>query len=181
MIYVFLAEGFEENEAITSSDVMMRGGLDVKFVSVTGNKTVRGTHGIDIIANELLEDVDFKDAQALVLPGGMPGTSNLWEHEGLVKLLKESNAAGKHIAAICAAPMVLGKNGILEGKKAVCYPGCEGELKGADVQDVTVITDGNITTSQGPATATDFGLELVKIFVGKEKADEVASDFLYKR
>ena len=180
MIYVFLAEGFEENEAITTADIMIRGGLDVKLVSVTGEKTVKGTHGIDIVADELFEEADFDAADALVLPGGMPGTSNLMVHEGLIKLLKESNEKGKKIAAICAAPMVLGKNGILKGRKAVCYPGCEEALEGAEIASATVITDGNITTSKGPATATDFGLELVSIFVGKEKADEVAADFLYR-
>ena len=112
MIYVFLAEGFEENEAITTADIMIRGGLDVKLVSVTGKKTVKGTHGIDIVADEIFEDINFENSDALVLPGGMPGTSNLMEHEGLVNLLKESNEKGKRIAAICAAPMVLGKNGI---------------------------------------------------------------------
>ena len=180
MVYIFLAEGFEETEAIAPGDILIRGGVGVTYVSVTGTKTVTGTHGIKFEADALFEDCDFSDAETIVLPGGMPGTNNLGAHAGVVNLFKENNAAGKKVAAICAAPMVLGLNGILAGKKATCYPGCEGNCKGADMQKTAVVTDGNVTTSQGPGTAVHFGLELLKNLKGKETADQVAKDFLFQ-
>lgn len=180
MVYEFLATGFEETEAITTIDLLLRGGVDAKLVSVTGEKMVRGTHGINIEADALFEEIDFSDAELVILPGGMPGTNNLGDYAPLVELLKQRNGKGEKIAAICAAPMVFGRNGILQGKQATCYPGCEGELTGAILQKDTVVTDGNITTSQGPATATDFGITLLRILKGDAVADQVAADFLLK-
>lgn len=180
MVYLFLAEGFEETEAITTADVLVRGGVSVKLISVTGEKKVKGSHKFMIEADGIFEETDFSNAELLILPGGMPGTVNLLAHKGLTELLKKQNEQGKRIAAICAAPMVLGNNMILSGKKAICYPGFEGELKNADVTDCLVVTDGNVTTSKGPATAINFGLELLKLLAGEEKADEVAKGMLFK-
>ena len=180
MVYLFLAEGFEETEAIATADIIARGGCEVKLVSVTGDIKVTGTHGFKFEADILFEYADFSDAEICILPGGMPGTNNLMAHEGLVELIKARNAEGKRIAAICAAPMVFGVNGLLEGKNAVCYPGCEGNLKGATVVNAKAVTDGNITTSMGPATAPYFGLEILSLLKDRETADKVAEDFLLK-
>ncbi len=180
MIYIFLADGFEETEAIATADVIIRGGSEVKLVSVTDTKTVTGSHGISVQADIMFEDSDYSDAEFLILPGGMPGTTNLAKHDKLIALLKKQNSAGKRIAAICAAPMVFGTNGLLEGKKAVCFPGFEEYLKGADVQSDKAITDGNITTGRGPGAALDFGLEIVSILHGAKKAEEVSKSMVYR-
>lgn len=181
MIYIFMAEGFEETELTAPADLLRRAGHEVCLVSVTGDKTVAGAHGIKICADILFEDKDLKDGEMYVLPGGLPGTTNLGAHEGLKTLLTEADKDGKHIAAICAAPTVLGKFGLLNGKYATCYPGCEEGLTGALAadDDAAAITDGNITTSVGPGTAIDFGLELIEVLDGVEKADEIADEFCY--
>ncbi len=179
MIYEFLAIGFEEVEAIAPVDLLRRAGKEVQTVSVTGGKTVNGAHGIPVVADLLFEEADFSDAELLMLPGGMPGTTNLGAHEGLCALLKEQSAKGGRIAAICAAPTVLGALGILEGKKATCYPGCESGMSGAFPQTDTVVTDGNITTSKGPGTAVAYGLELVRLLYDEKTANELADAFQY--
>ncbi len=179
MIYLFLADGFEEVEALTVVDLLRRAQCDVKTVSVTGEKTVRGTHDIYVVADGLFEDFEYSQAELLVLPGGMPGTANLMEHKGLAKVLTARNEEGKRIAAICAAPMVLGKLGILKGKKAICYPGCEENLTGATIVKADAVTDLNITTSRGPATAFPFALELIKILKGDKVAKTISDDTLY--
>ncbi len=181
MVYEFLANGFEETEAITPVDLLVRGGLEVKLVSVTGEKMVTGSHGFKIEADLLFEEADFGNAELVILPGGMPGTNNLGAHKGLVNLLKERNERKERIAAICAAPMVFARNGILDEKKAICYPGCESELSKALIQDAKVVTDGHITTGMGPGTAMDFGIELLKLLKGEEISDQVAKAFLFKK
>ena len=122
MIFIHLAEGFEEIEAITAADVLRRAGLDTRLVSVTGNRAVTGTHGIVLEADMLFEEADYSECNMIVLPGGLPGAYNLRDHQGLEKKIKEFASEGKGIAAICAAPLVLGAHGILEGKKATIYP-----------------------------------------------------------
>ena len=122
-ICIFLAEGFEEMEAMFPLDIMRRGGLNVKTVSVTGNKTVVSSHRVPVVADELIENLSEEDIEMIVLPGGMPGATNLDAHAGLDKLIRNFAAAGKPMAAICAAPLVYGKRGLLKGKKATCYPG----------------------------------------------------------
>ena len=124
--------------------------------------------------------MDFGQADLLVLPGGMPGTLHLGEHQGLAKLLGDFNARGKRIAAICAAPSVLGGLGLLKGKKAVCYPGFEDKLTGAAVETKEVVTDGNITTSRGLGTAIPFALELISLLFGEEKAEEIRKSVVYR-
>ncbi|MDO4523319.1 MAG: DJ-1/PfpI family protein [Eubacteriales bacterium] len=178
-VYVFLADGFEEIEGLTVVDILRRAGVEVCMVSVTGKRMIRGSHHIGIEADALFEECDFADADILVLPGGMPGTRHLGEHAGLTALLKEFHEAQRGIAAICAAPSVLGDLGLLEGKTALCYPGFEERLIGARIADGTVVTDGHITTSRGMGTAIDFALELTRRLCGAEKANELAATIMY--
>lgn len=179
-VYVFLATGFEEIEALTPVDILRRAGIDVKLVSVTGNEIVIGARGINVKADVLFENIEKDWADILVLPGGMPGTVNLLAYEPLMKLVEEYNEKGERIAAICAAPTIFGKLGILRGKKATCYPGMEADLLGADACKDSVVTDGNITTSRGMGTALDFSLELLTLLSGsKEKADKMAEAVVY--
>lgn len=179
-VYVFLADGFEEIEGLTVVDLLRRAGADTVTVSVNGGKTVCGSHNIKVGADAVFEELDFSDAALLVLPGGMPGTTHLGEHAGLTALLRETNARGGALAAICAAPTVFGDLGLLAGRRAVCYPGLEKRLTGAKVCADSVVTDGNITTSRGMGTAIDFGLELVRRLFGQEKADALAESIVYR-
>lgn len=179
-IYIFLAEGFEEIEGLTVVDLLRRAKLEITMVSMTGEAAVTGAHGIRVSADAVFEEVNFADAQMYVLPGGMPGTLNLGNHEGLVDLLKKANAENKKIAAICAAPSVLGTNGILEGKRAACYPGFEEKLTGAQVSLDPVMVDGNIITSRGMGTAIAFSLEIIAGFLGEEEAKRIAESIIYK-
>jgi 4-methyl-5(b-hydroxyethyl)-thiazole monophosphate biosynthesis len=178
--FIFLATGFEEIEAVATIDVIRRGELDITIVSVTGQLQVTGAHGIPVTADALFEDTDFSSGDLLILPGGMPGASNLNAHPGLKNLLKQYAQAGKKIAAICAAPLVLGGLDLLQGKKATAYPGYESTLKGATYQDKPVVKDGNIITGKGPGLVFDFGLAIVEELQGKAKADKVADGLLLK-
>jgi 4-methyl-5(b-hydroxyethyl)-thiazole monophosphate biosynthesis len=179
-VFVFLAEGFEETEAIATVDVMIRGGLDVTTVSVTGKLSVTGAHGITVNARALFENADFAKGEMLVLPGGMPGTSNLNMHPDLKKLLKRYATDGKKLAAICAAPLVLGGLDLLHGKKATVYPGFESTLAGADCTPAGVVKDGNIITARGPAFAIAFGLAIVEELQGKVAAQSIAEGLLFQ-
>jgi len=179
-VLVILAEGFEEVEAVASIDVMRRAGLRVTIAGVT-DLLVKGSRKIGVQADALLKDIkDFPDA--VVLPGGLPGATNLAKSEEVVKLIKKMNSAGRLVAAICAAPAaVLAPLGILDGKKATCYPGCESDFSPRTVylQD-RVVKDGNVITSQGPGSALEFGLEIVRDLVGNETADLVRDKMLVK-
>jgi 4-methyl-5(b-hydroxyethyl)-thiazole monophosphate biosynthesis len=179
-VFIFLAEGFEEIEAISAVDILRRGELEVTTVSVTGKNVVTGAHHIPVTADKLFPEVDFSTGAMLVLPGGMPGASNLNAHSGLKTLLKQYAAEGKKIAAICAAPLVLGGLGLLQNKKATAYPGFEDTLQGALVVEVPVVKDGNIITGRGPGFAANFGLAIVEELQGKSKTAEVASGMLIK-
>ena len=179
-VYVFTADGFEEIEGLTVVDLMRRAGARVEMVSISDGLAVKGSHGIEIKADTFFDDVDFGQADLLVLPGGMPGTLHLGEHRGLTKALVDFNAQGKRIAAICAAPSVLGDLGVLEGRKAVCYPGFEERLTGAAVERKEVVTDGNITTSRGLGTAIPFALELISLLLGEEKAEEIRKSVIFQ-
>lgn len=179
-VYVFLATGFEEIEALTPVDILRRAGMDVKLVSITGNELVTGARQINVEADLVFENIDKDWADILVLPGGMPGTTNLMNYEPLMSLVKEYNLAGKRIAAICAAPTIFGRLGFLEGKNATCYPGMEADLLGATPVTNTVITDGNITTSRGMGTAIDFSLELLRLMTDSaEEAKLMAEKVVY--
>ena len=156
MFYVFLAEGFEETEALAPVDVMRRAKLDVKTVGVTG-ECVTSSHGVPVKADITIDSIDLDGVQGVVLPGGMPGTLNLEANEKVLEAVKYSCENGKIVAAICAAPSILGHLGILDGKKATCFPGFEKELKGADYTGTHTVTDGNIITAKGAGCAIEFG------------------------
>lgn len=180
-VSLFLADGFEEIEGLTVVDLLRRAKIEIETVSIMGREEIIGAHQIALKADKVFENVDFTETKMLVLPGGMPGTLYLKEYEALRKLILDFNENGKKIAAICAAPTVLGDLGILEGKKAVCYPGMEEGLIGADVSFENVVTDGNITTSRGLGTAIDFALRLIAELRGEETAAGIAEQIVYKR
>ncbi len=175
MVYVFLADGFEEIEALTPVDLLRRAGVDTKTVSIyPDRKNVTGARRITVCADLTLDDVEVKDDDIIVLPGGMPGTVNLLECGRLMDMVDEHNGRAGRIAAICAAPArILGARGLLKGKKAACYPGMEELLEGADVSYDSVVTDGNITTSRGLGTAVDLACELISILCGKDVSDKI--------
>jgi protein deglycase len=168
-IFIHLAEGFEEIEAVTTIDVLRRALLNVVTVSVSGDRLVKGSHQIGLMADLLFEEVDYSLGNMIILPGGMPGTKNLNEHEGLKNQILNYYEDDKYLAAICAAPIVFGNLGILRSKKAVCYPGYENNLSGADIQSVPIITDGKIITGRGAGVALSFSFEIVRILKGEEQ------------
>jgi 4-methyl-5(b-hydroxyethyl)-thiazole monophosphate biosynthesis len=176
--FIHLAEGFEEIEALTIVDVLRRAEIPSIMISVTGKLEVKGAHGITILADILFENADYSEAVVLILPGGMPGSKNLNAHEGLKKKLKEFHDRGERVAAICAAPLVLGGLGILEGIEAACYPGYEDQLTGAKLRYDPAVKSGRIITSRGPGTAFDFSLTIVEDLKGKEAADQLARNML---
>lgn len=178
-VFVFLAEGFEEIETATIVDLLRRVEVDCRLVSVTGNRKVQGANHMYFYADELFQDVDIVEANCVVLPGGMPGAENLLAHEGVRKAVLAFHKAGKYIAAICAAPMVLGNLGVTIGKQAAIYPGMEKKLQGAYVQEKAVCQDGHIITSRGPATAIPFALQLVRLLAGRMEMERIQRDILY--
>jgi len=179
MVYFFLAEGFEEIEALCPVDLCRRAGIDARTVSITDSREVTGSHGITVLADMTAEDT-LGDFDMIVLPGGMPGTTNLDASPLVQGAIDRALAEGKYIAAICAAPMVLGKRGILRGKEAICFPGFEQYLTGATVSKNKVVPDGKILTAAGMGVSHDFGLAIVEIFKGKETAENLGSTVLYK-
>lgn len=180
-VYTFFADGFEEIEAFTAVDVLKRAGLNVEMVTVTGEEVVMGAHDIPLLCDSKFEACDFSDADMLVLPGGMPGAGTLSKHTELNKLVAEFVAQGKPVAAICAAPMVLGKLGLLKGKKVTCYPGFEQYLEGAECTGEHVVRDGHIITGMGPGAAMDFALTIVDALLGQEKVAELVEAMCIKR
>ena len=180
--YVFLADGFEEVEALTCVDVLRRAGMPVTTVSINPVPEVTGAHGVPVVADSVFEDNDYRDAEWLVLPGGIPGAPNLAAHAELCELLMERDENGGKIAAICASPaVVLGPLGILMDREAVCYPGLENTVEGVKWQNQRVAVDGHVVTGNGPASATAFALAIVEETLGRGKADEVAAGLLYCR
>ena len=180
MIYVFLATGFEDIEAIAPIDIMRRASLDVRTVSITGERTVLSAHGIGIVADMLLDEVDFAEAQMIVLPGGLPGATNLDACQPLTQAIKRHHEAGGPIAAICAAPLVYGHLGILAGRKATCYPGFEPELKGAVCTSAILERDGNVITGKGPAAAFELGYAIVDFFLGEGASKPLRQGMIYE-
>ncbi len=175
-MYVFLADGFEEIEALAPIDVMRRAGLSVTTVSVTDSLTVTGAHGIPVVADTLFAQCDYADAALLFLPGGLPGATNLQAHTGLCQLLTaKASQPDVIISAICAAPLVLGGLGLLQGKKATCYPGFEDTMQGAHYTAAKVTVDGHIFTACGPGAAWELGFTFVEHFCGADKADALRS------
>ncbi|MBR6568173.1 MAG: DJ-1/PfpI family protein [Clostridia bacterium] len=173
MIYCFLADGFEEVEALAAVDMIRRAGLELKTVGVD-NTLICGAHGIkvecDCTADEIRLDSDLS---AVILPGGMPGTLNLEKSKAVQNAVDFASENGKLICAICAAPSILGHKGLLRGKEAIAYPGFEKDLDGAEISKKHVVRDGNIITAKGAGVAVDFGLEIVSYLSGADKADEI--------
>ena len=178
-VYAFLAEGLEEVECLAAVDVMRRAGLEVLLVSISDTLEVTGSHHITIKADALMKDIDFDEADVLFLPGGMPGTLHLKNCQPLCQALLQFHKEEKRIAAICAAPSVLGELGILKGRQATCYPGFEEVLAGAFYTSQGVITDGHITTARGLGYALDLGLEITALLLGEEKAAEIKKAIQY--
>lgn len=178
---LFLADGVEEVEALAPLDILRRAGMETLMVSVQAREMITGSHGVRILADCLLDQLrpEDKEADAYILPGGMPGALTLAGHESLHGLLLEANRQGKLVAAICAAPMVLGKLGLLKAKEATCYPGLESELKGAKLSDQPVVLDGNILTAKGVGYAFDFGYGILKALTDAEEVKQLKAKMLY--
>lgn len=172
-VVVFLADGFEEVEALTTVDLLRRAGAEVQMISINEDAAVCGAHDITVQADFTFGEAEIDDADAVVLPGGMPGTINLKNHRGVEKTVLDFYKSGKLVCAICAAPMVLGELNLLKGKKACCYPGMENYLLGADVEKGPVSVDGNIITGVGVGGAIKFALEIVKYLYDGETAAEL--------
>jgi 4-methyl-5(b-hydroxyethyl)-thiazole monophosphate biosynthesis len=172
-VFIHLADGFEEIEAITPVDILRRAGCEVTMVSVTGKREVTSTRGLAVQSDRLFEDMDYSQADVILFPGGQPGSDNLTKHEGLKKVIFEFHRQGKMIAAICAAPMVLANAGILEGKRVTCFPGTESRLKGTICTGNAVEIDGNIITGKAAGAAMKFSLALAEQLISKSKADEL--------
>lgn len=181
MVYLFLAEGFEEIEALTVVDLCRRSGIEIKTVGV-GREAIRGSHGILVQSD--LRDTELKTDDSLdmiVLPGGMPGTKNLEASPEVQKAIDFCVLNNRKIAAICAAPSVLGHRGLLKGHKSLCYSGFEDQLEGAEIAEGTVCVSGNFITSKGPGTAIDFSLKIVELLKSKDISTALAASLLYNR
>lgn len=172
MLYMFFADGFEEVEAIAALDVIRRANIEIKSVGV-GSKEITGSHGITVICDSLINELTEADIDGVILPGGMPGTLNLQNSKSVNEAVDYCFENNKLIAAICAAPMILGQKGLLKGKNAVCFPGFENDLIGATVSDKYVCTDGNIITAKGMGSAINFGLAIVEYFKDFETAEKL--------
>lgn len=180
MIYVFLAQGFEETEAITPIDMLRRCGKEVVTVGVT-EKTVAGSHNIPVVCDITIDEAVTDGLEMIVLPGGMPGTKNLAACSRVAELIKHCYENDILIGAICAAPSVLGEMGLLEGRKAVCYPGFENALRGAELLDVPAVRDGRIITARGAGAALEFSYELISALIDKNTAEKLAGNIVWTR
>ena len=172
MFYIFLADGFEEVEALTPLDLMRRAGIEVQTVGV-GGIYVTGSHNITVKADMLIEELDILSCDGVMLPGGMPGTTNLYNCEKVLECVKRCADEKYLICAICAAPLILGRLGLLEGKTAVCFPGFEDELKGAGIGNMSCVTQGNIITAKGAGAAFDFAGAIITYLKGEHAAKKI--------
>lgn len=177
---IFFAEGFEEIEALAVVDICRRCGLAIDMVSITQDRSVRGSHGIEVKMDKIYSETDFAEYDMLILPGGGLGTKNLEAHEGLMAQIDAFYKAGKYIGAICAAPSIFGHRGILKGRRACCYPSFESHLEGAQVTEGPVEISDHVVTSRGMGTALDFGLAIAGIFCGEKKTEELAKGIVYR-
>ncbi|MCF6464487.1 DJ-1 family glyoxalase III [Clostridium sp. Cult2] len=178
-VLLLLAEGFEEVEALTTVDYLRRMDIIVDICSITEETKVKGAHRIVVEADKVLKEIDsIKNYDGMVIPGGLPGATNLRDDGRVIDMVKEFNDGGKLVAAICAGPIVLERAGIIKGKKVTSYPGFEGDLKESEYKDDLVVQDNNIITARGPAVAVYFALKIVENLVGKEKKEELKKDIL---
>ena len=178
MIYIFLAEGFEECEALAPIDILRRAGLDVKTVGI-GSKIITGSHNIPIVCDLEETELSTENLEAVILPGGMPGTLNLENSPTVQKFLEFAAKNQLIIAAICAAPSILGHKGLLKGKKATCFTGFEKDLTDAIVVDLPAVKDGNIVTAYGAGAAFQFGFLILEALKGKEKSQDMKKQMRY--
>jgi len=179
-VYEFLANGFEEIEGLAPIDILRRGNIEVQTVSTTGSEFVESSHGVAVKADAKFEDIkNFDDADILLLPGGMPGSTNLLNHKGVANALLHQNKQGKRIGAICAAPMVLGALGLLQGRKATCSPGFEKYLTGAEYTAELYTIDGNIITGEGPAATLPYTYKILSFFIGEEETKQLQVKMQY--
>jgi 4-methyl-5(b-hydroxyethyl)-thiazole monophosphate biosynthesis len=178
-IGIFMADGCEEIEGLTVVDIARRAGLGIEMISIADTKQVTGSHKVTFQADTTKTEADFAGYDGIVLPGGMPGTVHLGEDETVGRVIREFASSGKLVAAICAAPSVLGQAGLLDGKKATCHPGFEEKLTGADCSLDAVVRDGNIITSRGMGTAIPFALEIVRYFLDDAAVDKVKTALVY--
>ena len=176
---MLFANGYEEVEALMTVDLLKRAGVDIRLVSINDDMTVTGSHGISVTMDTKLSRIQLKEEDAIIIPGGMPGTNYLRDHEGLAELLKKQYEAGKWVAAICAAPSVFGGLGFLKDRKATSYPGCLDGIPVGEYTEEPVAVDGNVVTSRGVGTAIAFALKLIEVLISKEKADEIAASIVY--
>lgn len=179
MLHIFIADGFEEIETLAVVDVLRRCGLELQTVSVTGTRLIKGAHGIPLMVDTVFRKGEIDKSDGLILPGGMPGAKNLFLHEGLRKSLIVHNERRTLIAAICAAPMVLGRHHLLEGRRATCYPGFEEYLRGAETMNTGICEDDNLITAKGPAYAFEFAFAIAARFVDSATLAQVKDSMLF--
>ena len=179
-IGIFMADGCEEIEGLTVVDIARRAGIEIEMISIMEERGVTSSHNVRFWTDTTKEEADFGKYDGIVLPGGMPGTTRLGADETVNSVIREYAAAGKMVAAICAAPSVLGQAGILEGKNATCHPGFEDKLLGSNWKEVPVVVDGNIITSRGMGTAIPFALEIVRYFLDDEAVEKVKKGLVYQ-
>ncbi|MCM1253987.1 MAG: DJ-1/PfpI family protein [Clostridium sp.] len=179
-VCVFFANGFEEIEALTVVDILRRAGIDVDMVSITGEKKVTGSHKIAVEMDKLMEEVDFDKTDMIVLPGGMPGTTNLEASEALMARVEDFYKKEKYIAAICAAPSIFGHRGMLRGKEACSNPGFESHLEGAIVKKEPAVVSGHVITSRGMGTAIPFGLAILEQLQGKDAVMQMKDKIVFE-
>lgn len=177
-LLVFLAEGFEEIEALTIVDVLRRADLKVDTVSIKDRPEVKGAHDMKVFADKIFDEINIEDYRAMYIPGGQPGATNLMNDKRVLECANVFNDEEKNVIAICAGPQVLDAAGLLKDKKFTCYPGVENRLKAENIVDEAIVEDNNIITSMGPALAILLGVKLVEILASKEKAEEVAEGLL---
>lgn len=177
---IFFADGCEEIEGLSVVDICRRADLEIETISIMGKTEVTGSHNITFQTDTVFEKVDFDTLDGVILPGGMPGTLHLKDHKGVDGIIRKFAKEEKLVAAICAAPSVLGEAGLLNGKKAVCHVGFEDKLLGADVSFENVMRDGNVITSRGMGTAFDFGLEIVRYFKDEAVVEDVKAHMIYQ-
>lgn len=180
-IAICMADGCEEIEGLTVVDLVRRAKLNIDMISINGTDMVKGSHGIEFKCDKLIEDVDFGDYQGIVLPGGIPGTPNLESNDCVTEAVKKFAEEGKMVAAICAAPSILGHLGVVNGKKATSYPGFDQEMSGCKYKTDSVVKDGNIITSRGMGTAIDFGLAIIEYMTEKATSDTMTKNIIYKK
>lgn len=179
-IIVFLADGFEEVEALTVVDYLRRVGIEVDMVSISGEKNVKGAHAIEVVVDKLIEDLNIEEYEGAVIPGGLPGATNLQKNRHVIKIVKSLHDKEKLLAAICAGPIVLAEAGLIEDKNFTCYPGFHKEIGLGHYMDQDTVRDKNIITGKGPALAIDFALEIVEYLIGPDEKEELKKDILYK-